>query len=166
MHVHGPVKGLTDAHRSCCVGTRAWAQALIHGIESDAVTRSEAYPAEDVEMDMSGTAVPDDEFHEEPKLDEPKVLEEFTNAVTLAVMRIHKNLGRPSKELLCRALRIEGANRVALRAASELKSDVCMENIQQAFCLQNWRIRSLSSFKELELISLCWRTQMNKCLRS
>ena len=42
-------------------------------------------------------------------------------------MRIHKNLGHPSKELLCRALRI-GANRVALRSASERKCDVCMEN--------------------------------------
>ena len=46
----------------------------------------------------------------------------------MAVMCIRKNLGRPSKELLVRALRIGGANGVALRAASELKCDVCMEN--------------------------------------
>ena len=43
-------------------------------------------------------------------------------------MRIHKNLGHPSKELLCRALRIGGASRVVLRSASERKCDVCMEN--------------------------------------
>ena len=42
-------------------------------------------------------------------------------------MRIHKNLGHPSKELLCRALRIGGANKIAIRAASELKCDVCAE---------------------------------------
>ena len=40
-------------------------------------------------------------------------------------MRIHKNLGHPSKELLCRALRIGGDYKIALRAASELKCDVC-----------------------------------------
>ena len=49
------------------------------------------------------------------------------NAVRLAVMRIHKNLGHPSNELLCRALRIDGANRIAIRAVSELKCDVCWE---------------------------------------
>ena len=43
-------------------------------------------------------------------------------------MRIHKNLGHPSKELLCRALRIGGANKVAIRAATELKCDVCSES--------------------------------------
>ena len=36
----------------------------------------ETYPAEDVEMDLAGTDVPDDEFREEPQLEEPKVLEE------------------------------------------------------------------------------------------
>ena len=50
------------------------------------------------------------------------------HAVRLAVMHIHKHLGHPSKELLCRALRIGGANRIALRAASELNCDVCSEN--------------------------------------
>ena len=43
-------------------------------------------------------------------------------------MRIHKNLGHPSKELHCRALRIGGANEIAIRAANELKCDVCAEN--------------------------------------
>ena len=43
-------------------------------------------------------------------------------------MRIHKNRRHPSKELLCRASRIGGASRVAIRAASELKCDVCSEN--------------------------------------
>ena len=43
-------------------------------------------------------------------------------------MRIHKNLGHTSKELLCRALRIGGANETAIRAANELKCDVCAEN--------------------------------------
>ena len=39
------------------VGTRAWAQAVIRGVESDAVKRVEAHPAEDVEMDLTGTAI-------------------------------------------------------------------------------------------------------------
>ena len=43
-------------------------------------------------------------------------------------MRIHKNLKHPSKELLCRALRIYGANKIAIRAASEFKCDACSEN--------------------------------------
>ena len=45
----------------------------------------------------------------------------------LAVMRIHNNLGHPSKEVLCRALRIGGANRVVLRSANDLKCDVCFK---------------------------------------
>ena len=96
---------------------------------SDAVKRPEAYPAEDVVMELPGTATPDDEFHEEPHLEEAKVPEEVPSSVRLAVMRIHKNLGHhPSKELLCRALRIGGANKVAIRAATELKGDVCSES--------------------------------------
>ena len=43
-------------------------------------------------------------------------------------MRIHKNLKHPSKELLCRALRIYGANKIAIRAASEFKCDACSES--------------------------------------
>ena len=39
-----------------------------------------------------------------------------------------KSLGHPSRELLCRASRIGGANVIAIRAASELKCDVCSEN--------------------------------------
>ena len=72
-------------------------------MESDAVKRLEACPAEDVEMDLAGTAVPDDDFHDEPHVEEAKVPVEIPNAVRLAIMRIHKNLGYPSKELLCRA---------------------------------------------------------------
>ena len=84
---------------------------MIREAESDIVKRLEAYPAEDVEMDFAGTAIPDDEFHEEPHLEEAKVPEEILNAVRLAVMRIQKNLEHPSKELLCRALRIDEAVR-------------------------------------------------------
>ena len=92
--------------------------------------RFEAYPAEDVEMDLAGTGVHDDDFHEEPQLEEPRVLKEVPNAVRLAVMRIQKNLGHPSKELLCRAVLCGSvrANKIALRAAGELKCDVCIEN--------------------------------------
>ena len=79
-------------------------------------------------MDLAGKVIPDDEFHEEPKLEESKVPEEVPNAVRLAVTRIHKNLGHPNKELLCRASRIGGANKIPLTAASELKCDVCSEN--------------------------------------
>ena len=72
-HVHGPVKGLTNAYRSSSRWhTRAWGQAVIRGVESDVVKRLEAYPAEDVEMELPGTAIPDDEFHEEPHLEEAK----------------------------------------------------------------------------------------------
>ena len=86
---------------------------------SDAIKRLEAYPAEDVEMDLAGTAVPDDQFHEKPQLEEPEVSEEVPNAARLAIMRVHKNVGHPSKEVLCRALRIGGANNIAIRVASE-----------------------------------------------
>ena len=45
-HVHGPVKGLTNAYRSSSRWhTRPWAQAVIRGVESDAIRRHEAYPA-------------------------------------------------------------------------------------------------------------------------
>ena len=116
-HVHGLVKGLTNAYRSSSRGhTRAWAQPVFRGAESDAVKRLEAYPAEDVEMDLAGTAIPD-ESHEEPQPEETKLSEEVPNAVWLA---IHKNLRHPSKELLCRAFRIGGANKITIRAASEL----------------------------------------------
>ena len=98
-HVHGAVKGLTNAYRSSSRWhTRAWAQAMIRGVETDVVKRLEAHRAEDVEMDLTGTATPDEEFHEEPQLEEPKVSEEMPNAVRLATMRVHKNLGHPSKE--------------------------------------------------------------------
>ena len=94
-HVHGPVKGLTNAYRSSSRWhTRAWGQAVTRGVESDVVKRLEAGPAEDVEMELPGTAIPDYEFHEKSHLEEAKVP--------------HKNLGHPSKELLCRALRIGG----------------------------------------------------------
>ena len=101
---------------------------MIRGVESDVVKRLEAYPAEDVEMDFAGTVTTDDEFHEEPHLEEAKVPEEMPNAVRLAVIRVYKNLGHPNKELWCRALRIGGTNKIALRAASEMKSDVCSES--------------------------------------
>ena len=65
---------------------------------------------------------------EEPHLEEAKVPEEIPNEVRLAIMRVHKNLEHPSKELLCRALRNGGANRIAIRAASQLKCDACSEN--------------------------------------
>ena len=109
-HVHGPVKGLTNAYRcSSRWHARAWAQAVIRGAESDAVRRHEAYLAEDVEMDLTGADIPDDEFTAEPHVEEAKVPKELPNAVRLASMRIHKKLGHPSKELLRRALRIGGA---------------------------------------------------------
>ena len=87
---------------------------MIRGVESDVVKRLEAHPAEDVEMDFAGTAVPDDEFHEEPHLEEANVPEEVPNAVRLAVMRIHKSQWHPRKELLCRAFPNGGAHRNAV----------------------------------------------------
>ena len=77
-----PVTGLTNAYRSSSRWhTRACGQAVIRGVESDVVKRLEAYPAEDVEMELPGTAIPDDEFHEEPHLEEAKVPEEIPNVV-------------------------------------------------------------------------------------
>ena len=90
--------------------------------------KAEACPAEDVEMDLTGTDIPDDEFPEERQVEEVRVPKEIPNAVSLAIMRIHKNLGHPSKELLCLALRNGGANEIAIRAATEPKCDVCAEN--------------------------------------
>ena len=93
-HVHGPVKRLRIAYRSSsCWHTRAWGQAVTRGAESDAVKRLEAYPAEDVVMDLARTAIPDDEFHEEPHLEEAKVPEEVPIAVRLAIMHIHTKSG-------------------------------------------------------------------------
>ena len=34
---------------------------MLRGVESDAVKMFEAHPAEDVEMDLAGTVIPDDE---------------------------------------------------------------------------------------------------------
>ena len=44
-------------------------------------------------LDLTGTATPDEEFHEEPQLEEPKVSEEIPNAVRLAIMRVHQKSG-------------------------------------------------------------------------
>ena len=64
------------------VGTRVPGdKPCFREVESDAVKRLEAYPAEDVEMDLAGTAINDDEFHEEPHLEEAKVPEEETQCV-------------------------------------------------------------------------------------
>ena len=151
-HVHGSVQGLTNAYRSSSRWhTRAWGQAVIRGVESDVVKRLEAYPAEDVEMELPGTAIPDDDFHEEPHLEEANVPEEIPNGVRLAVMRIHKNLGHPSKVLLCRALRATFVRRV---------------NLQKATCLRSWQIRAPNSIKVSESIYSYLRTQTNKCLSS
>ena len=83
---------------------------------------------EDFEIELPGIAIPDDEFHDEPHLKEAKLPEEVPNAVRQAIMRVQNVLGHRSKELLCRALRIGGANKVAIRAATELECDVCSES--------------------------------------
>ena len=74
---------------------------MIQGGESDVVKRL----AENVEMDLTGADIPDDEFPVEPHDEEVRVPQEMPNAVKLAIMRIHKILGHPSKEFLCRSLR-------------------------------------------------------------
>ena len=65
-HVHGPVEGLTNAYRSSsCWHARAWAQAVIRGVEKRCSQEAlKPNLAEDVEMDLIGTAIRDDEFHE------------------------------------------------------------------------------------------------------
>ena len=121
---------------------------MIRGVKSDAIRRHEAYPAEDVEMDLTGADIPDDEFLEEPHVEEARVLKEIPNAVRLAIMRIHKNLGHPSKELLCRALRSGGANKIPIRAASEHECDVCAEiNLRKVICLRSWQTHTPNPIK-------------------
>ena len=97
-HVHGPVKGLTNAYRSSSRWhTRAWGQAA----GDWRVTPSRDLRLIQPKMwnlDLTGTAILDDEFHKEPHLEEATVPEEIPSAVRWAVMRIHKNLGHPSKE--------------------------------------------------------------------
>ena len=156
--VHGLVKGLTNTYRGPSRWhTRAWAQTVIRGVASDAVRRHEAFPAEDVEMDRSSADMPDDEIPEEPHVEEAKAPEEKPNAVRLAIMRIHKNLGHPSKEL----------DKIAIRRASELKCDVCSENKPPKSHLpRSWQTHTPNSIKVSEWISLCSRTQTNKCLSS
>ena len=78
----------------------------MRGVERDAIRRYEAYLAEDVEMDLTGADILDDEFPQEPHVVEARVPVEIPSAVRLANVRIHKNLGHSRKELLCRAFRI------------------------------------------------------------
>ena len=93
-HIHRPAKEFAhDSQSSSRWRTRAWVQAVVRGVESDAVRRFEAYPGEDAEMGLAETAVPDNEFHEEPQLQEPGILEEAPIAVRLAVMSTHKKTG-------------------------------------------------------------------------
>ena len=81
-------KGLTNTYRSSSRWhTRAWAHAVLRGVESDGVIRYEAYPAEDVEMAVAVTVLSDDEFHEEPQLEEQRVLEEVPKSLACTVGR-------------------------------------------------------------------------------
>ena len=50
---------------------------MIRGAESDTVKRHEAYPAEDVEMDLTGADIPDDEFLEEPHVEGANVPKKY-----------------------------------------------------------------------------------------
>ena len=66
----------------------------MHG-QSDAAKRFEAYPAEDVELDLTGKVIPDDER-------------------VRRVKRYTKIWVTQGKELLGRAFRIGGASKIAL----------------------------------------------------
>ena len=128
-HVHGPVKVLTNAYRSSSRWhTRAWAKALIRGAESDAAKRLEVYPAQ--------------------RDDGPR------GGALCGKIGIHANSqksGHASKELLCRALWIGGANKIALRAASELKRRT---NLRQCHLPAKRADTKLHSIKVSEWISL------------
>ena len=83
-------------------------------------------------------------------------------------MRGHQNLGRPSKELPCRALRSGGANKIAIRAASELKCDVCSGNKPPKSHLP---AKLADIYTEINQgvgvdLSLCSRAPTNKCSSS
>ena len=73
---------------------------MIRGAESDAVKRQEAYPAENVDVDLIGTALPDGEFCEEPHLEEAQVPEEVPNGVRLGIMRVHKKTGSSKQRIV------------------------------------------------------------------
>ena len=153
-HVHEPVKGLPNAYRSSsCWHTRA-------------VKRLEAYPDEDVEMDLAGTAIHDDEFHEEPQLEETKVSEEVHNAVRWAVMRVHNNLVHAARNC-CVALHglVEP---IKLRSELRVNSSATFArrtSLRKVTCLRSWLIRTLNAIKALEWISF-ERTQTHKCSSS
>ena len=139
---------------------------MLRGVESDGVRRFEAYPAEDVEMDMAETVLADDEFHEEPQFEEQRVLEEVPNAVRLAVMRINKNLGQAKN---CCVMLCELVEPIGSRSGLRVNSNVMFTwrtDTQNVTCLQSWQIRTLNSIKPLEWTSLCYWTQTNKCLSS
>ena len=119
-------------------------------------------------MDLAGTVIPDDEFHEEPHLEEAKATEEVPNAVSLAIMHIHKNLGHPSKELLSRALRHVGAEQIELRSELRVNSSAMIAwrtNLRKSH-LPAKLANTYTEFNVSEWISLCLWTQTNKCLSS
>ena len=119
--------GLTKGHRSSSRWhTRAWAHAVIRGVESDAVRRHEAYPSFDLEKDLTGADIPDDEFPEEPHVEEAKVPEKIYNAVRLAIMR--KIWDIPAKNCFAGHCELAERTKIAIRAASGLKCGICSEN--------------------------------------
>ena len=129
-HVHGPVKGLASAYRSSSRWhTRAWRHAAIRGVESDVVKRDlrliKPKMWKWILQERPYLMTSSTENHTSKKR---KFLKRYSMVSDWQSCRIHKNLGHPSEELLCRALRIGGANKVAHRAASELGCDVCSEN--------------------------------------
>ena len=82
---------------------------------------SKPNPAEDVEMDLIRTAIPDDELREGTQLEEAQVPAEVPSAVRLATVRVHKNLGHPSKEIAGVAL-YELVEPIRLRSELRVKS--------------------------------------------
>ena len=108
------------------VGTRVHGgQAVIRRVESDAVKRLEAYPAEDVEMELPGTATPGDEFHEEPHLEEAKVPEEIPSEIWDTPAR-----------LCCVAL-YDLVEPIGSRSELRVDSKCDVTNLRKATCLLN-----------------------------
>ena len=120
---------------------------MIREVESDAVKRHDAHLAEDVEMDLTRADIPDDEFFEESHVEEVRVPKGIHDAVKLAIMRIHRNLGHSIKELLCRALRMGGANEIAIRALNSSATFVRRTILRKVTCFRSWQTHTPNSIK-------------------
>ena len=132
----------------------------------DAVKRLEAYPAEDVEKDQTGTAIPNDVFHEEPQLEETKVPEQVPNEIRLAIMRVHKNLEKCQQGIAVSRFANWWSKQNCAQSceSTQARCVVRRTNLRKVTCLRSQLVRTLNSIKVLEWISLCWLRRTSVCV--